>query len=490
MGRLVDIRARIALIRKQVNATLQTIQPLLLRNRAGAAGAVGGRAKSVFGGDYPYGAIIDSNDQRTFEMPRQGVETDKIVHSVKADLQSVAAAVGFADFVISADSGNAFAGALVKEGPMDKAVGCTQQDLIDDDIDVFERALVCAAEAGRLPDDVLEQVAVKVEPPKIIARNTIQEAQAAEIYNRIGAESTETVSEKAGFDYDVEQARLKANPTLTMQAADLAAEQAKANIKAAGMGGMNDNKRSHQSPALGKTTARAVPAGSEPGPGAVNQRAEESLHEDALLETCDESHIIDNIPDIRQDTHWTCGCCATQVVAKHFGVGPDKIEDYIKALDATETHSTNPQNIVAYLMSLGLKVHARSHMTIGQLATAIKHGSPVIVCLQDYGSVRPAAAAFNFGHYLCVQGVIGRSPNRYVIAQDSSGENAGYVPGGDVPKDQADNTSDIADLGKIMVPEKRWMEVWHDQDANGVKYIRYGIIVSAAPKTKEEAEND
>jgi hypothetical protein len=127
-------------------------------------------------------------------------------------------------------------------------------------------------------------------------------------------------------------------------------------------------------------------------------------------------------------------------------------------------------------------------MTVGQLATAVKHGRPIIVCLQDYGNVRPSEAEFNFGHYVVVQGVVGKPQNRYVIAQDSSGENADHVPGGDVQADESDNTSDIADLGKIMVPESRWNAAWHDQDAAGVKYLHYGIVVSPAPQQAAEEE--
>ena len=103
MGKLVDIRARIALIRKQVNATLGQIQPLLSRNRAGQVSNAAGQFRNAF--QLPYGAVVDTNDQRQFDFPHQNIETDKIVHSLKSDLQSVAAAVGLADFTISGDFG-------------------------------------------------------------------------------------------------------------------------------------------------------------------------------------------------------------------------------------------------------------------------------------------------------------------------------------------------------------------------------------------------
>jgi hypothetical protein len=263
MGKMADIRARVAMIRKQVNATLGQIQPLLLRNAAGQKQGAGGKMVNLFG--LQYGTVYDTNDQRSYEFPAQNLETDKIVHSVKTDLQSAAAAMGFADFVLSAETTSAHAGALVKEGPMDKAVGCSQQDLIEDDVEVLERALQVAADRGRLPGDVLEQAAINVQAPNAIARNSIMDAQSREIYVRSGAMSTETMSELAGLDPDVESSRIKANPPPALVAAQAAANP-----------GTGD-QRSHQAPQHSKATARAIPAGSEAGPGANPQRAEEQM---------------------------------------------------------------------------------------------------------------------------------------------------------------------------------------------------------------------
>lgn len=168
-------------------------------------------------------------------------------------------------------SGNSnFAGALVKEGPMDKSVGCSQAGLIEDDIEILERALQVAARAGRLSEDVLEKLAINVQAPNAIARNRIQDAQADEIYNRNGACSTETMCERGGFDPEIEMPRIKANPPPALVAA-----QASANPTGTG------DTRSHQAPKYGKPTARGVPAGSETGPGANPQKAEEGLDEGA-----------------------------------------------------------------------------------------------------------------------------------------------------------------------------------------------------------------
>lgn len=272
MGRLVDIRARIALIKKTVNATLATIQPIQLRNRAGAVCGPGGKQTNIFG--YGYGSIIDSNDQRTFDMPAQNIETDKIVHSLKADLQSVAAAMGLADFVISADAGGNFSNAVAKEAPMGKAITCSQQDLIEDDTIVIERALQEAIDHGRLPADALEQGEVMMTPPDPQPRNEILSAQAGEIMVRSGAMSLETYAEKNGLDPDVEQPRIKANPPPAVQV------MLHPPAPAGGLGGA-DNKRSHQAAVSTQSAGRSVPAGQEAGPSQNPQKAAESLVEHA-----------------------------------------------------------------------------------------------------------------------------------------------------------------------------------------------------------------
>ena len=246
MGRLVDIRARIALIRKQVNATLGQIQPLLLRNRSGTSINAAGQVRNAF--SYPYGTVLDTNDQRTYEFPSQHIETDKIVNSLKSDLQAVAAAIGLADFTISGDSSGSFANALIKEGPMDRAIARLQKDLIDDDMEVYERALSLAASRGRLPSNVLKMVRLDVMPPGVIARDRLVNTQADEILVRNGAMSPDTMAMRANLDPTQEREKSKANPSPQLTG--------------------NGDKRSNQPGMSGKATARAIPKNDEPGPKA------------------------------------------------------------------------------------------------------------------------------------------------------------------------------------------------------------------------------
>ena len=152
MARMVDVRARVAMIQRQVNGTISVVSAMLDRNR----GRSGGSAMLPNVNQIPYGTVYQTNDQRQYEFPAQNLETDKIVHGYKSQLASVTSALGLADFVLAADAGHAFAGALVKEAPMNKSISRIQADLVEDDTEVFERAIQTAADHGRLPKSVLE----------------------------------------------------------------------------------------------------------------------------------------------------------------------------------------------------------------------------------------------------------------------------------------------------------------------------------------------
>jgi hypothetical protein len=255
LGRLVDVRARIAMIRKQVNATIGQITPLLNTNRAGQASNSAGQLRNVF--SYPYGTVLDTNDQRTFEFPTQHIEADKIVDSLKADLQSVASAIGLADFCLAGDSRAAFANALIKEGPMDRAISSIQQDLIEDDTEAYWVALQMAVEHGRLSQEDLDTVRIEITAPGVIARERLQNTQADEILVRNRAMSPSTMSKRANLDPEDEWSDSGNRPSpqvVDPQDGDTRTIQPKAGS--------------------GQGVGRGVPRSHEPGPGINPERAE------------------------------------------------------------------------------------------------------------------------------------------------------------------------------------------------------------------------
>ena len=193
------------------------------------------------------------------------------------------------------------------------------------------------------------------------------------------------------------------------------------------------------------------------------------------------SVVLDDFPDVRQPTHWSCGAAASMAVGKFFGVGPDTIEEWIDALGTTEEKSTAPQAIIDYLRSLGLDVEVRDGMTIDDLEQEFRKGRPVICPVQDYSGQRSPKAAWDMGHWLAG---IGRIPGS-VVVQDSALDNAEKLPGGSVSKAEEDPTDkNIGRPGRKMVAEKEWMVDWHDIGEDKQVFDRYGI--SVGQKTEQQ----
>ena len=188
---------------------------------------------------------------------------------------------------------------------------------------------------------------------------------------------------------------------------------------------------------------------------------------------------IDELPDVRQPNNYACGACSAMAVGRFFGVGPETEPEWEEALGTTEAHSTSPQAIATYLMSLGLSVEARQGMTVNDLAEAIAGGKLVICPGQYYMEQRDPSAEWKYGHWQVVFRVL---PDM-VLVQDSSLENLEHEPGGDVPQSQADPDTSGAAPGVKPILIDDWNSRWHDvgepgpNGEPGEKYVRYGIVV-------------
>src|SRR6516162_7234897 len=101
------------------------------------------------------------------------------------------------------------------------------------------------------------------------------------------------------------------------------------------------------------------------------------------------------VPHVQQPDSYSCGAAAAMSVGKYFGVGPDTIEEWKRALYTDEQRSTSPPAIAAALTSLGLRVGSFSDMTIADLETCTRAGFPVVTPVQHYAS----PTSFTNGHY-------------------------------------------------------------------------------------------
>jgi hypothetical protein len=119
------------------------------------------------------------------------------------------------EYMLSGDASNAnFSSTMVAEGPAVKTFEQMQAELIEADIEIMERQLQIAAQAGLLDgtteDDILERVKVEAEPPIIKSENRLQEAQADQILLRANVLSKETMAARHGLVYADERDKIEA----------------------------------------------------------------------------------------------------------------------------------------------------------------------------------------------------------------------------------------------------------------------------------------
>ncbi len=111
------------------------------------------------------------------------------------------------------------------------------------------------------------------------------------------------------------------------------------------------------------------------------------------------------IPDVRQNTNFSCGAAALHAVCAYWGVGPDSEYDYMKNLHTDPDFGTLPQEMIKFAQNEGLKVEARQRMTIIDIKTALDRtpSRPVIVLIQAYGDPKTYRENDN-GHYVVAVG--------------------------------------------------------------------------------------
>lgn len=142
-------------------------------------------------------------------------------------------------------------------------------------------------------------------------------------------------------------------------------------------------------------------------------------------------------PDVRSQNGFSCGATCFQMVCEYFGTSLTR-EDAANILGTDKDDGTRPTELIAGAASLGLMAEDFHNGTIETLRQHVAAGHPVIVATNYQG-----------GHWLVVVGVDSYS----VRVQDPS-----YGP---CKKNVAD-----------------FLTHWHDTDADGREYVRYGLAFS------------
>jgi capsid protein len=200
MSTVASIQAAIAIVRKHTGAHSGSVQQYVAAMATAQRTDAEGNQKTYQ--QYPAGAIVDLPPGVDYDFPAVGIDVQKFVGALQAELRAVAARLSMPEFMLSADASNAnYASTMVAEGPAVKMFERLQAETIWYDYQVLRRALETAERAGRLPEGVSALVEIDAEAPAVQSRNRLAEAQADQILLATGVVSPQSVAARHGYDW-------------------------------------------------------------------------------------------------------------------------------------------------------------------------------------------------------------------------------------------------------------------------------------------------
>jgi hypothetical protein len=208
MSMLVQIQSSIAMVRKHDktsqavknfstnSATIQTVDPLTGESR---------KLKR-----FRPGTILDTKKGTEYEFPTVGVDPGAPVAVLGAELRAIASANCLPEYMIGSDASNAnYSSSMVAESPAVKFFESEQAEEIDQDLELFWKAIEHAVSVGIIPREAMWMLEIEVEPPALVVRRGLEIAQTNEIYLRNRIKSPQTINSELSLDYRQEQKNWK-----------------------------------------------------------------------------------------------------------------------------------------------------------------------------------------------------------------------------------------------------------------------------------------
>lgn len=208
MTSMAKTRAKIAAHRKLSQATQATARSLL-DALTYASVADPGSQQTVSFERMRYGSILTTGGNVEWEFPNAQVEADQFVAVLQAELRAIAARIQQPEWMLTADSSNAnLASSLVAEAPSTKGFEAIQHQFkrrfgekkVAPGRSLIWRQIDFAVRCGILPRAVYQYVGVQCEPPSLVVRNRLAEAQTDQIYLESGVKSIPTIRLQQGLD--------------------------------------------------------------------------------------------------------------------------------------------------------------------------------------------------------------------------------------------------------------------------------------------------
>lgn len=161
------------------------------------------------------------------------------------------------------------------------------------------------------------------------------------------------------------------------------------------------------------------------------------------------------VPDVRQDTVYTCGPSSLQAVFGYYGEEHFE-KDLAELCGSDPENGTNPRDLVRVARQLGFQAELKDRLTLQDLEKAVDQDIPVIVAAQAWRDEedknKPWSQIWNSGHYMVVIGM----DEKNVYFEDPS-----------------------IFASKGVMERKEFLERWHDVDDR--PYEQSGIFIKGKP---------
>lgn len=155
---------------------------------------------------YQGGSIVDAHVDTEYEFPKTGIDPEKSVKALHAELRLCAVAIQFTEYMFSGDaSNNNRASSETAETPTIRRFHRDQERTADADLELIEEAVKLAEENGILMPGDFDQVSIEATPPDIEPRDKLKETQVMKALKDAGVMSPQTMAAKSNLLYEDEQ---------------------------------------------------------------------------------------------------------------------------------------------------------------------------------------------------------------------------------------------------------------------------------------------
>lgn len=419
MGLMVQIRSTFALIRKHKGYSESQVESFVNAKYDHRMTDVNNKTRRFE--RYRPGSVIDVPEGTDYEMPAINSGIAECEVALRVQLRAVASRLGMPEWMLTADASQmgAYTSSMVAESPSVKNFERLQS--------FYKRKMGAGGyRAGAHAGAVWRMITHAVAAGRL-SREVLREVI-------LKVQTPTLVVRNKGEEATVKQVQ-RMNGVLSVQTwcsqdgLDYEEEQrlvAEHNERTGGQG------------TLLPLPGQGQPPGQPPPrlpPGMGEKLGEDLARHAPLGQSLLESLLP--VPERRQSTDYTCGAACLQACLHYFGLPASEV-GVAKAAGTNPTEGTRPDELIGLAQRCGLEASGQT-LDMDSLATHVAFGRPVLCPVQAHGG----------GHWVVVIGCDGKA----VTVMDPA-------------------------AGVQTVPAAAFDRAWHDTDADGVAYVRYGIALS------------